>query len=141
MKIIKKSDINQIKKIGELEYDIFFPNNYSINEINKMLQTNDFHIMVELDNNKLIGYCLFLDNIKFNEVEIFKIGVDKYYRKMGIGTKIIDQLKNKYSKIILEVSDRDDTKKFYEKNLFNLVGKRNGYYFDGSNALLYEWKK
>lgn len=140
IKIKNNLDFEELKLIEIFEKEIFYPNNYTYDEIKKMFESNNFYCAFKLDeNNSILGYCIFYANDL--EIEIYKIGVQKYFRKNNIGTEILNSIKEKFNKIFLEVSDRDDTKYFYLKNKFIEIGIRKKYYYDNSNAILLEWKK
>lgn len=132
-------------KIGDLDLDaivklekrLFEPNNYEIDEFKKMLSNLNFKLIAIYKRSSFIGYSLiyFFDT----QCEIFKIGIKPIYQNQGYGSKLINYLKNAFNKIIIEVSDKDQTNIFYERNGFIITGKRERYYYDGSNALIYEW--
>ncbi len=140
MIVIKnKLDSKELDRILEIEFNLFYPNSYEINEIKNMNEDNNFLFLLIYEQSIVIGYAILF--ISFDECEIYKIGIDKYYQRLGYGTKIINKLKDKHQKILIEVSDRDATKDFYLKNNFLIITIRKKYYYDGSNAIVMGWKK
>lgn len=127
-----------LKVIEQIEF-IYFPNNnYDYNELNNFNNDPNFEIYIRKEFDNLLAYCIFF---KSNDsIEIYKIFVDPNHRNKKIASTIIDTIKKNYNKkIIIEVSDKDNTILFYKKNGFNLIHLRNQYYSDKSNAYIMEW--
>ncbi|WP_412032122.1 GNAT family N-acetyltransferase [Malacoplasma muris] len=133
-----KINHNDIEKIKEIELINFPNNNYSYDELNHFNNNDNFKIIVTKEHDILVAYSIIF--IAKECIEIYKIFVDKNYRKKQIATKIIEDIKIEYNrKIIIEVSDRDNTIEFYKKNGFKLIHLRKNYYNDKSNAYIMEW--
>lgn len=128
-----------IKIIASLEEIIFSPNNYDSNELLSFFKLDSFTLYIVVLKNEVIGYALVNDLIDL--LEIYKIAVIDKYRKLHYGSKILDLIKQENKKIIIEVSDRDNTCQFYLKNDFKIIFTRHKYYYDGSNAIIMEYKK
>lgn len=96
-------------------------------------------IVVYLKGNEAIGFVQYLK--LYECVEICYIVVDSRYRKLGIGSELIDHISRDLDveKMILEVRSSNETAiSFYEKNGFKRVRPIKGYYSDGEDALAME---
>ncbi len=106
---------------------------------------NDFIKMFNLDNillndyNKVYGYVIddkligFIHlQISFDEADIVNIVVDKKFRKIGIGRKLIDYSikKHAFKALNLEVKENNPAVAFYEKLGFKIMRKIPKYYKD-----------
>ena len=81
-------------------------------------------------DNKLVGFIHIL--IMVDEADIINIIVDDYYRKKGIGSKLIDYCLKKYDlkALNLEVKENNSAIDFYQKLGFKTVRKIPNYYHD-----------
>lgn len=126
---IKKTTILELNKILMLEKQNFPNDFYNENQLKSDIENNLF--LSAYYNEKLVGYI----NILVTDVyEILKICVDETYRKMGIGERLIENIKTDKD-IFLEVSENNKAKHFYSKLGFRIYNIRKNYYKDGSNAL------
>ncbi|MFC1483205.1 GNAT family N-acetyltransferase [Candidatus Margulisiibacteriota bacterium] len=94
-----------------------------------------------LRDEKEIGYCTYY--LAGDEVQITHIEVVEGERRKGFGkeliTTIIKKYSSKYSKCVLEVSERNSAAvNLYRECGFKEVGRRRKYYRDGSDAVLME---
>lgn len=95
-------------------------------------------VVYEKDNT-VIGYIV-IDIIK-NYAHLANIAVRPEYRKIGIGSTLIDWCtefgeKRGASALILEVREKNtSTQRFYQKNGFYIKGIVPGYYID-DNAII-----
>jgi aminoglycoside 3-N-acetyltransferase I len=66
--------------------------------LKKLLTKNDFHVLVALQNDKLIGgltaFELPMYKEEVNEMFLYEIAVEQEYRKMGVAKALIENLKN-----------------------------------------------
>lgn len=110
--IIKKIDINYLKNIQELNYELFKleKNNYDITLIENWPLTdegkeyfenliNNCYVIGAFINDKIIGYLAGTINDKgsWEEIqygEINNMFIDNSYRGNGIGKKLMDNFKN-----------------------------------------------
>ena len=83
----------------------------------KYTNNNNFHYII-FDNLNIIGYGL--RRIINNYSIIDNILVNKNYRNMGFGTKIIDNLLKKTDDVIFLLCEENNIK-FYELNGFNVT--------------------
>ena len=71
------------------------------------------------------------------EIEVFRIGITNDLRRSGLGSILIDILKQKQKKIYLEVNEENlPARNFYTKHNFREIGKRKGYYSESGNSIL-----
>lgn len=100
-------------------------------------------IIVAVSDDKIIGFAVAWDIP--GELQLNNIAVAKKYRRMGIGSSminyILDEVKHKKpSKIFLELKENNiEGKNFYKRMQFIETGKRHNYYSD-DNAILMEKK-
>lgn len=133
-------DSTHIKDIARLE-EGFDSERYSEELISKSLDSNEtINLILECDG-EYVAYLSAM--IVLDECELLKIIVDKNYRRMGFGNKLIGALISRlkidgFNKIFLEVrSDNIIAKNFYEKNGFEKITQRKKYYSDGVDADIY----
>lgn len=136
--ILKKLSKEEINQIYQLELISFKENSYSLDEINNFNKNKNFLFIIQKIENLIIGYAIIFFSI--DVIEIYKICVSNFYRKKYVGSKIINEIKSLKKNIIIEVSDRDFTKEFYEKNNFKTISLRKKYYHDQSDALIMKWE-
>lgn len=136
--IVNNLNKEESKQIEELEIINFKENAYSIDEINNFSKNDNFLFIIVKITNLIIGYAIIY--LAIDEIEIYKICVSNFYRKKGIGSNILNEIKSLRKNIIIEVSHRDFTKNFYEKNNFKIIHLRKNYYYDKSDALIMKWE-
>lgn len=131
-------DLLNIFKFTKNESDLNWSKETLLYEIK-----NNFCLAACMEN-KLIGFisATFIDNI---EAQITAIVIKKDYRQKKIGTKLMKKIidfafKKNINTFILEVNENNNAAlKFYQKNGFQLVGERKGYYGEGRNALILKY--
>ena len=134
--MIKELLINDLDSFYELGLQL--NNNFKrLYDLNKIINNNNEKIIGYYEKDKLIGFIHV--SISFEVVDIINIVVDKYYRKQGIGTKLINYLlssNNDYKEVWLEVRESNENAiSFYKNNGFKLVRVRSKYY-DNEDALI-----
>lgn len=113
---------------------------YSKAIISDSLKNKNYYNIVAIKDNSVVGYLNAI--MVVDECELLKIVVDPLFRKQGFGAMLIDELKQfclekKIVAILLEVRvDNVAGIRLYEKENFQAIGKRNGYY-NGVDAILY----
>lgn len=132
-----KLNLNQLKQIELLESLYFIGNAYSLEELIKMNDNNDYKFIIYQIDNNIIGYVILTDLIDY--FDIVKIAVNHNNRNNNIGSQLLNQIYNYNKRIVIEVSDRDNTVEFYKKNGFKQIHFREHYYHDNSNAIIMEW--
>lgn len=132
-----KLNLDQLKQIQLLESLYFIGNAYSLEELIKMNDNNDYKFVIYQIDNNIIGYVILTDLIDY--YDIVKIAVNHNNRNNNIGSQLLNQIYNYKKRIVIEVSDRDNTDEFYKKNGFKQIHFREHYYHDNSNAIIMEW--
>lgn len=100
---IRKLDTKDLKLANELflqfqdDDGVEKPTSASEEYIAKLLATDDFHVVVAIENGKVIGglTAYELSGYKDEEAEMFlyELGVEEAFRRKGIATALIDYLK------------------------------------------------
>ena len=80
------------------------------------------------ENNKLLGFIHII--LTIDEADIVNIVVDDYYRKKGIGKKLVEYIIKKFNlkALNLEVRQSNDAVNFYQKMGFKIIRKIPNYY-------------
>lgn len=102
---------------GNLEAHAFVDKDYWINNLNVVReQFGKADIYVFVENGKIQGFAGLQENY------LAGIFVQKEYRDHGVGKKLLDYLKQKYSDLSLDVYAKNiRAKKFYSQNEFVIV--------------------
>ena len=134
---LKKSDINYIEELISYEskhYYQFLSIGWSTSQILSQLKKKTNYSFGLFYKNYLVSFIIGdLFNIeKISEYEILLLYVCKFFRKKGLGTKLINQIEINNSclkKIYLEVSkNNSDAILFYKKMKFKTVYIRKSYF-------------
>lgn len=129
-----------ISLIYKLENEVF-SDGWSKAQITSHVANGGVALVAEDENGVLLGYLLL--NGVLDEWEIYRIAVDKKYRKHGIGSALLGFfLENFHAdeaplRLFLEVRRSNPARLFYERHGFIEVGQRKKYYSDGEDCILY----
>lgn len=95
-------------------------------------------IIVYSNCGKVVGFAQFVH--LYEVIELLYIVVDADYRKIGIGTKLIEYLcKKDAERVILEVRESNLVGlNFYKKNGFKILREIKNYHKNGENAYAME---
>ena len=117
--------------------------------VNNLLKIFNYNLCKESFNNDFLKVLLYEQEfIKgtlvyqylYDRIEIDYIIVNTKYRNLGIATKLLTYLENKYKdikNITLEVKESNvAARNFYKKNGFKEVTKRKNYYKDEDGILM-----
>jgi len=120
-----------------------------LENINKLLKTFNYKIDKESFNNDFLKVLVYEENLikgvlvyqyLYERIEIDYIIVDNQCRKLGIATKLLNFMEDKYkdiNNITLEVRESNkEAINFYKKNGFKEVTKRKKYYKDEDGILM-----
>lgn len=136
-KIINKDDAN---KLFYIEKKIFKNEAYSLKQIEEIIFMKNYTSYFIKEKDIISGYIIVFDNSE--TFEIMKIGVLEEKRKMGIGEKLINKIKEKEKNIFLEVRENNISAiSFYEANGFKKIGIRKNYYKNKEHAILMLFSK
>ncbi len=117
-------DISTINNLGSLLYNNF---NNIYNILYYIEDNNNYEVLIYKEDI-IKGFLILYNNIDY--IELLVIVVDPLYRRVGIASKLLDYIINKYNKsIILEVATNNlDAINLYKKFNFIEVGIRKKYY-------------
>lgn len=131
----KVNSLNEIQKIYNLEKMLFPDSFYDIEQLMQMYADKNYNFYVYKNENNVDGYLIVL-NLK-KELEIIKIGVNPESQGQGIGTKLMNFLKEEHTTIFLEVNHHNTNAiNFYKFHGFVEVGRRKNYYPDLGDAII-----
>lgn len=123
------TDLDSIKDNLYTDFDDF----WSYNIFKSELENENSKYIIAILNNEIIGFAGIWQVI--DEAHITNIVVRKDFRKLGIGSLLLEKLisicKNLESinSVTLEVNeDNIPAQKLYEKFNFKILGKRKNYY-------------
>ena len=91
--------------------------------------------------NEILGYAIF--HLLGQDSELLSIAVNSTRQRTGIGKTLLEAGIGKLDftsgdKMFLEVREGNDkARRFYERNGFTEYSRRDRYYSDGENAILY----
>ena len=121
--------LNYDEEIKKIETDYFG------NAFNNL---SNFKVLVKEKNGVLKAYLLY--QVVFDEAEIISVFVKEEFRKMGLATELINELKESCKTIFLDVASNNyKAYNLYLKLGFKKYNKRLKYYSDNSDAILMKW--
>lgn len=125
IKSIKNIINDNCEFLDMLKYSHYNPTNDKINKISrKYNEDKNIYCFGSFDDNKMIGFIVveYIDKFKY---EIIDIALSPEYRKLGIGSKMVDYVIEKFSIKTLYAESDDDAVDFYKKYGFaiNFIDK------------------
>lgn len=133
--IKKVNSLNEIQKIYDLDKKLFPDSTYTIEQLMKMYADKNYLFFIFKNENNIDGYIIVL-NLK-KELEIIKIGVNPETQGQGIGSQLINKIKEFHTPIFLEVNHHNENAvKFYQFHGFLEIGRRKNYYPDLGDAII-----
>ena len=137
--LVRKFKPNDLKRVYEIE-NMSFNQSYGIKMFQQLYEMGVGFLVAEEDGY-VIGYVLFW--IKYeNQGHIISIAVDKNYRRLKVGTKLLLRAISVLSllnldTIYLEVNENNTgAVEFYKTFNFKIDRVVPGYYEDGAGAIL-----
>ena len=137
--LVRKFKPNDLKRVYEIE-NMSFNQSYGIKMFQQLYEMGVGFLVAEEDGY-VIGYVLFC--IKYeNQGHIISIAVDKNYRRLKAGTKLLLRAISVLSllnldTIYLEVNENNTgAVEFYKTFNFKIDRVVPGYYEDGAGAIL-----
>jgi len=118
----ENNDFNLIVEIGKNSLPIY----YNVDDLVMLKATK--HIIFKIEsNNNICGFMVCRETEK--NIHILSIAVTKEFRKYGLGTELINEIKNKNKSISLYVHTVNEVGiNFYKKNNFKIKDILFGYY-------------
>lgn len=131
----KVNSLNEVQKICDLDKILFPDSFYSIEQLMKMYADKNYLFYIFKNGNNVDGYIIVL-NLK-KEIEIIKIGVNPETQGQGIGSQLIQKIKEFHTPIFLEVNHHNENAvNFYKYHGFSEIGRRKNYYPDLGDAII-----
>lgn len=130
------SDYEQIKDILQIEFDEFWTPSVLKSELESK---NSKYVVAKL-RNEIIGFAGII--ISPVNAEITNIVVRKDFRRKGVGSNLLNKLiemskENGKDEISLEVNEKNECAiDLYEKNNFEILGRRKKYYKNQDDAII-----
>ncbi len=137
--IIRKFNPNDLKRVFEIE-NMSFDQSYGIKMFQQLYEMGIGFLVAEQDGY-VIGYVMFWIKYEFNG-HIISIAVDKDYRNLGAGTKLLVKAISILSllnidTIYLEVNENNNAAiEFYKKFNFQIDRVVPKYYTNGDGAIV-----
>ena len=140
---VHKALPEDLPMIAELER-LSFHKQWSLESIDSFYYKKTSDIYVWRDRNKISGYVMAEHILEQGELQ--RIAIVPFIRKMGIGTLLLQEFRERYRKmgvetIYLEVRESNEiARNFYKKSGFEEYGRRPKYYSDPmEDAILMFW--
>ena len=136
---IRKFIPQDLKRVYEIE-NMSFDRSYGINVFQQLYDMGVGFLVAE-ENSYVVGYIIFWMKYE-KQGHIISLAVDKNYRKLGAGRKLIARAISvlsllKINTIYLEVSEKNKGAiEFYKKCDFKVDRIVPNYYSDGDGAIL-----
>ena len=138
---IRIATFNDVQKIYDIEKECF-STPWSENSISSAINANNTYFAIaQRDNKEVIGYAGLYFVCK--ESYMYNIAVKYNLRNFGVGTKLVNNLKNFCIKNAMEFLSLEVRKsnipaiKLYQKMNFKIVGSRKNFYsFPTEDALI-----
>lgn len=136
--MIRQATINDLEELCRIEKLCFKRERYSKEFIFHLLESPNIYSAVFEENKRIVGSVII--SFHRNTARIVSIAVNPYFRKKGIGEKLLDSAEEKAKQsnirsIVLEVSTENrDAVNFYLSNKYKITGLIKDYYGAGKNA-------
>lgn len=118
-----ENDFDIIENIGKKSLPIY----YDKNDLIMLKYTNHTILKIVTLNLQIIGYIVIRETI--DNIHILSIAVDKTFRKKGIGSQLLNNIKLKSKNITLFVHTINNIAlDFYKKNNFKIIDIMFSYY-------------
>ena len=134
--LVKISDIEKLREVFK------YSNRYSKRELENLLNKPFADLFLFKTSSGTVGFSVLWKF--YPEVELHWIEIFEPFKGKGLGKTFLEELLKFYQsegfkKLLLEVSERNvPALRLYKKFSPKVVGRRRGYYPDGSDALLLE---
>lgn len=136
---VRKFVLEDLKRVYEIE-NMSFNQSYEINIFKQLYEMGVGFLVAEKDNY-VIGYIIFwIKNDR--EGHIISIAVDKNYRRLGVGSKLLSRAINVLSlleidKVMLEVNENNNSAvEFYKSFKFRIDRIVPKYYENQDGAIV-----
>lgn len=130
------ADLDEIYEIERSLYE----HPFSLSELEKLLVSKNCVSLCALKDNKIVGYIIY--ELYAKKISIVNLSVDIIHQRNGVGTQLIDNIKNKLSlkkrlKIVIDVAERNLNAQLFLKNMGFLYIKTKKKFYEQSNMDAY----
>lgn len=139
---IQKASKTDLEGICMLEETCFQDDAFSKRQFCYLLKKANGEFVVVKRNKKLVAYLIFLRRKNSKKYRIYSIAIDPVARGLGIAKMLLEHaekaaLENNIHQISLEVSENNHSAiNLYQRQGYQTLGFRPGYYSDGSSAII-----
>lgn len=130
IEIINKYDLDDIELCGSKSLPIF----YSQSDLKFLLYDKNYIIYKAVIDNKFCGF--FVGQISDNRLHIMSFAVNPEFRRLKVGTNLINKIKDIYKNYYITLNVQQTNKdaiNFYLKNNFVHIGELKNYYSNLEN--------
>jgi len=139
--VIENASERDLLDLVKLENDIFKTESYSKESLLQILKDEYSTIILAKLNDEILGYAIF-QKTPDELLEILKIAIKEQYQKLGVATKIFEQIEllkkvERLYNVMLEVNEHNEKAiAFYKKMGFKELNRREKYYKNGDTAIV-----
>jgi ribosomal protein S18 acetylase RimI-like enzyme len=139
--LIRKAKPSDVAALARLETEVFDTDRLSRRRLRALSSSDTAELLVACDGDAAIGYALILLRRGSLAARLYSLAVAPGSAGRGIGTRLLDAaehaaLSRGAGEIRLEVrADNRPALDLYERRGYGLLGRREGYYQDGADAL------
>ncbi|MGL5246172.1 MAG: GNAT family N-acetyltransferase [Mycoplasmoidaceae bacterium] len=132
----EKLTMDEQEQIVDIESKEFSYSYKNFEKIAELITDKSHKFILIKDKEKIVFYCIYV--LLVDEIEIYKIWVNKNQRRSGLAHSIMTSIlfKKNVKQIVTEVKEENIiAKSFYKKIGFEESRIRNNYYYDKSNCV------
>ncbi|MDH7509055.1 MAG: N-acetyltransferase [Methanomassiliicoccales archaeon] len=143
--VIRRATVDDLHRIELIERACFDESvRYERSLLTTLLEIDEFLTIIAYINEEPVGYASAYFHESSRQGRIISIAVLPEYRKIGVGTAMIDEIERNaiargIVKVVLEVHMMNEVAlRFYKKRGFSIKGILMDYYGPGKNAFTME---
>lgn len=140
---VSEATIEDVNILADIEKTVFEYDLISIKQMRYLIKSSTAMVVkAQLPDDTTVGYMVLLRRSNSSILRLYSIGVLQEYRNSGAGRHLLqsaEQLCDNTGCDALHLEVQMQNKEalvFYLAAGFSLYGRKNGYYTDGSTALL-----
>jgi ribosomal protein S18 acetylase RimI-like enzyme len=126
IKYINSCDIKVIEQHGNKSLPIY----YKKSDLEIIINNNNF-ISYKIINNEVIMGFIICEIYSNKKIHIMSLAILPEYRRLSLGTNLIDFIKNKYKDYFITLNVQQSNTNainFYKKNNFTILSEIKNYY-------------
>jgi len=122
IKNIKANILNDVEFMKILKCSHYNPTQEKLDRMVKLYSENEgFYTFGAFDRDQILGFIVIKNVNKQHKIyEIVDIAVDEFYRKLGIGSQLIDYVIENFDMVSLHAETDEEAVEFYKKYGFNI---------------------